>query len=110
MSGGYFNYLCDKDGAGLLGDQTRDDLLAMALMLQMRPDGAEVADATFAALQDARESLLRLQSHIDQLHGVWKALEWKCSGDWGDEQVCEAISDYRARLQAGGVPVSGHKQ
>lgn len=97
MSGGYFNYLCGKDAADLLGDGAREDLHAMASALRMRADGAEVADATFAVLQDARESLLRLQSRIDQLRDVWKALEWKHSGDWGEERVRQAITDYRAR-------------
>lgn len=101
MSGGSFNYLCDQDAADILGNRVRDDLLAMALTLQTRPDGAEVADATFAVLQDARESLLRLQPLIDQLRDVWKAVEWTESGDWGEERVSEAISDYRARTNVG---------
>lgn len=97
MSGGYFNYLCAKDAADILRDSTLEDLQEMSFALRMRPDGAEVAAATFAALQDARESLERLQSRIDQLRPVWKAVEWKFSGDWGDERVSQAITDYRAR-------------
>lgn len=105
MSGGYFNYLCSREAADLLGDQVRDDLLAMGLMLRHRPDGAEVADATFSVLQDTHEFLMRLRSHIEPLQGVWKAMEWACSGDWGDERVCKAISEYRARMPAGRVEV-----
>lgn len=82
-----------------MDDSVLDELLAMALTLSARPDGAEVADATFAVLADARESKQRLQSSIDQLREVWKALEWQLSGDWSEERVHGAILGYGTRNQ-----------
>lgn len=104
MSGGHFNYLCSKNAAAILDGSAQDDLQAMALALQSRQDGAEVADATFAVLKDARESMQRLQSGIDRLCEVWKALEWQRSGDWSEQRVRNAILDYRSKNKAQSTP------
>ncbi|MEV5944407.1 hypothetical protein [Streptomyces sp. NPDC051994] len=91
MSGGSYNYLfCHVRGL----EEQRGDLEEMAKRL------AELAYA-----QGAAEATRRVMALLDQaeaasqeLAEVWRAVEWWDSGDYGEDQVREAIEEYRTSL------------
>ncbi|GGU62804.1 hypothetical protein [Streptomyces lavendofoliae] len=98
MSGGSYNYLHELNH-GLEGQRSdieamRDRLLTLA---QAHHPGAEKTAATQAA--HATQSILDLldqaRAQADTLRGVWHAVEYRDSGDYGDDQVTQALTTYR---------------
>lgn len=96
MSGGAFNYLCYKDPSELF--DRREDLENMVAHL-----------ASIGAIDAARETetillmldhfTARVVARLNRLSGVWKAAEWKCSGDSGQEAVDDALAKYRGDVE-----------
>jgi len=85
MSGGSFNYLC----RAFTEIYPPEDIYRMLHELE---EGSPEHAATKRVIGLFEE----LRKETDSLYNVWKAVEWKCSGDWGPEQVTEAIEEYRA--------------
>jgi hypothetical protein len=93
MSGGSFNYLC---GASDYEDLMEKywTLLGMADYLER---GWPDHPATVRTREIATEiGQLRERRLTQELLNVWKAVEWKVSGDWGADQVQEAFDTYGA--------------
>lgn len=91
MSGGIFEYLCYKDALDLV--HCEDLLQRMAAELQEL--GHE------KAAQDTRDIYLGLNETVTQLdkklgliRDVWRAVEWKVSGDCGVDDVAKAVGKY----------------
>lgn len=93
MSGGSFEYLYRKDA---------DDLFASTCTLQEMAD--ELASLGWAedAAADAYDLLaivttqkVRVDAALKRLSGVFKAVEWWRSMDWGEDRVREALAEYR---------------
>lgn len=84
MSGGSYNYLCFKsaEDAGL----ALSDMKKMADRLN-ELGYKEEAIKTLEII----DSYTRIDSAIQYLEHVWKAVEWMDSGDWGADQVKAAI-------------------
>jgi len=93
MSGGSFNYLCfANDVEELLAK--RSDLEQMAAQLTSfgYKDAALETESILAYLEHVER---QVQARLVRLQDVWKAVEWKCSGDYSLDQVEEAIKKYR---------------
>lgn len=96
MSGGSYNYLYAHAG-GLEAQQ--GDIEAMRDRLQ----GLEKQGVPGAA-RAARETRMVLnhlklaEEHAQKLSGVWHAVEWRDSSDYGDDQVHEALREYEEGL------------
>lgn len=91
MSGGSFNYLCHAHD---LGDR-RGDIEEMAKAI-------EAYDHPYASVlaRDTRRVLGFLKSadtQAERLHEVWHDVEWHHSNDCGEDQVLQAIQEYRER-------------
>jgi hypothetical protein len=84
VSGGSHNYLYSAD---LSWNSRNDDLEAMAARLEELgvPDAAEQTRALLAP-ELPQSSPLR---------DLWHAVEWTDSGDWGDDQLAEAVASWR---------------
>lgn len=96
MSGGSFGYLHLAADLGRLGER-RDTVQEMADALnEYQHPGAATAAA------DARE-VLALLSQADEaarrLAGVWRAVEWHYSADWGTDQVRDALAEYASAME-----------
>lgn len=91
MSGGSYNYLCFKDADDILG--RIQDLRDMANRL----DGLcpEAAAETRAIFDGPRSLYAELEKRIERLGPLWKAVEWRDSSDWGQDQLDQAIADFR---------------
>lgn len=96
MSGGSFNYLCYADdrrdgGWAAALEDMRD--MAKALREAGAADAADGTDAVVAAYERIAHE------QCEPLRGVWKALEWYRSGDWGPEALRDALREYNGKAQ-----------
>jgi hypothetical protein len=93
MSGGSYDYLCHKD---------IEDLFNMDRQLQEMSDRLAGLGYADDAARETQEFILnlrqfrnRIEAAAKRLNGVWYAVEWWDSGDYGEEQVKEALAEYR---------------
>lgn len=91
MSGGSFNYLCDRE-AKELTDRTLD-LQEMADCLQAQGHQRE-ADETRRMIGRINKFHDEIEARAKDLRGVWKAAEWMVSGDAGREALTEAVEHH----------------
>ena len=96
MSGGSYNYLCNREAGEILDGQGASDLVEMRDALRERGvlDAAGQTDAVIATIAEARQLV---EMRLEALRDVWKAVEWHDSGDWGPERIDGAIAEYRRR-------------
>lgn len=91
MSGGSYNYLCNAYA---------DDI--MSRVETMREMAGRLDDVCPKAAGKTREILAiyrELDQRIDELRDIWKAVEWRDSCDWGEDQLAEAAAEYEARAE-----------
>lgn len=93
MSGGSFNYLCNKDihdiarGVGVEWD---DMLLELdSLCPKAAADMREIREHSVVFVMEHEQ-------RWNKLTGLLFAIEWWRSGDYGRDQVTEAIEDYNS--------------
>lgn len=103
MSGGSYNYLdsaADVHGIGGLL-QRQDDLRNMAHRLDGLCPEAAAETRLFVeggtVEQQAASIFHGIDTRLKRLEPLWHAVEWRDSGDWGEDQLAQAIADYRAR-------------
>lgn len=96
MSGGSYNYLCHKDAEEFFGyGSGMGDLEAMRDRLAAMPDGQDAARETERLIAVIRQTTVRVDVAIERLRPVWRAVEWRDSGDYRDEDITAALSEYR---------------
>lgn len=94
MSGGSYNYLCHAfDLDDLLS--RRGSLREMADRLAGLGYAEDAAKETEELLVLLNQWCVRAEVRRSRLAGVWKAVEWWDSCDWGEDQVREALARYR---------------
>ena len=92
MSGGSFNYLYCKSIDKLLWTE---DLKRMADALAELGYAQDAAKATHQVILSIRRAQAEIEAGVEALSGVWKAVEWWVSCDWGEDSVKEALAEYR---------------
>lgn len=92
MSGGSYNYLCYKSADSLLEQQ--EELRGMQNRLSQL-GLVEAAKETGKVLKTLEEALKAVEKLADNLHGVWHAVEWYDSGDWGKDDLNRIASQYK---------------
>jgi hypothetical protein len=91
MSGGSYNYLCTAYQVGKL-EERREDIEAMHRRL------TELGYHCAAqATQDVLTQLDRLYTMADRLYDAWHAVEWRDSGDYGDDTLREAMAEWETK-------------
>lgn len=94
MSGGSYNYLCYTECI-------EDLAKASGHLKRMRDRLAGLGYARDAALETEdllvilRQAEIRACVRIERLRDVWKAVEWWDSCDYSEDQVKEALEEYR---------------
>lgn len=92
MSGGSYNYLYAHTG-GL--EAQRGDIRAMRDRLQeLEEQGVPGAARAARETRMVLNHLKLAEEHAQALSEVWRAVEWRDSGDYGDDQVNEALAEY----------------
>lgn len=89
MSGGAYDYLCFSDGVGLVPDA----LQRMADRLAGLPYAQKAAEDTAAVIELTRAA----GGLAERLTDVWHAVEWRDSGDCGDDDMQTEIAKYETR-------------
>ena len=91
MSGGSYNYLCTKDSAEIFDNL--ENLKSMHERLSNIP-GAEYATKKTKLLIDMVDVADEI---INELEGVWQAVEWVDSCDWGHSEINNALSKLESK-------------
>lgn len=91
MSGGSYDYLCFKAVEQISDEQ----LQRMADRLAGLAYAIDAAAETENLLLTIRQYQNRLSVMTERLRGVWQAIEWWDSNDWGEDAVKNAIEKYR---------------
>jgi hypothetical protein len=103
MSGGSFNYLFMQEGQDLLTrDNAEENVEAMAKQLAGYGQAGQLAAARTQALllklQAYRAALAQMTEEIDagvaEMSAVWKNVEWHQSGDYGKDDVLQALAEH----------------
>ncbi|RKR29814.1 hypothetical protein [Arthrobacter oryzae] len=95
MSGGSFDYLCSQYALTDLLDRTDSiDTMGQALRNAGHDEAAAATESVLADIKTFEESIL---ARVQALRGVWKAVEWTHSGDWGPESIAEEASAFTAK-------------
>lgn len=98
MSGGSYNYLCYAESDTLL--HNTETIKEMSDRLAGLGYASDAAAETEDLLLLIRQALNRIEARRKRLEGVWKAIEWWDSADWGEDQVKKALEEYRGELEA----------
>lgn len=93
MSGGSYDYLCFKDPGELIEDAS--ELARMQDRLAGLGYAKDAAVETAHLLARIRQFSILVEVASERLQEVWKAVEWWDSCDYSEEQVKEALVEYR---------------
>lgn len=97
MSGGSLNYLCYKDTPDLFNAVRELEQVEQHLLQRSAPDVAKDVRRLIEYIQTAEN---RISVLSENLNGIFKAIEWQLSGDWGEKSLQEAIDQYRGEAKA----------
>lgn len=93
MSGGSYDYLYAKPIADLMSyDREVESMVDRLASLGYAKDAAQ---ETMAFLLELRRAQIRLETMQQRLAPVWKAVEWWDSADTGEDDVKDALVEYR---------------
>lgn len=95
MSGGSFNYLYCKENIDDLLYHT-DDLDDMREAL-IKYGYEDIAKDTQRLIEYIKSAEVRVTVLAKNLQGVFKAVEYYESGDWGEETMLSKLEEYRRR-------------
>lgn len=92
MSGGSYNYLCYANSESIFGhiddlNRMRDKLIELGHL--------DAAKETESIILIINSFILRVDSRIERLSGVWKAVEWYDCGDYEIDGIKNAIEKYQ---------------
>ena len=93
MSGGSYNYLCFVDAGEIL--QRQQDLQVMADDLAKLGYAPDAAKETENLLLTVRQFDNRIQTMLDRMSPVWRAMEWWHSADSNEDDFKVALAKYR---------------
>lgn len=93
MSGGSHNYICHCEAQELIGRE--EDLREMSDDLAALGYCKDAAAETEEILILVRQFENRINTRLERLSPVWRALEWWHSGDIGEDSFKEAIEKFR---------------
>lgn len=85
--------MCHKDADEIGSMQTQ--LQEMADRLAKLGYADDAAKETMETLQEIRQARNRIQTRIDRLSDIWRAVEWWDSCDTTEEGVKKALAKYR---------------
>lgn len=92
MSGGSLNYLCYREGADLFDHIDEMERVEAELLRRGYKDIAKDVRRLIEYIQSAENRIGVLN---DQLQDVFKAVEWRISADYGDDDLVKHLEQYR---------------
>lgn len=94
MSGGSYNYLCYKEVPDLFGATAMENMEEMEEYL-LAAGYKDIAQDVRRLIEYIKSAENRISVLHEQLAGVFKAIEWNASGDWGKPTLLKALEAYR---------------
>ena len=97
MSGGSYNYICYKDWDDVLRAEAQVDQMIIRLIQlekQEYPNAGQIAHDTKRAFDDMRFALKEFKNQLHYLQPMWKVVEWRDSGDIGDDDLRDGLEQY----------------
>jgi hypothetical protein len=94
MSGGSFNYLFATDGIDLI------DECKLRYMKKMYRELIDLgihdgAKETKKIIDEMELFVKKYDNTMETLSSLWKAVEWECSGDIGEDSLNEKVAEFR---------------
>lgn len=93
MSGGSFNYLCYTHEADEIMGRV-DELDEMREYL-IKYGYEDIAKDTQRLIEYIKSSRIVIETLADMLSDVFHAVEWRVSGDYGEDRMIEELEKYR---------------
>lgn len=93
MSGGSFNYLCYTEIPDLI-NKTADMEDMEEYLIKM--GYTDIAKDVRRLIEYCKSAEIRMSVLFENLQGVFRAIEWKVSGDIGEDSLVEKLEKYRA--------------
>lgn len=96
MSGGSYNYLCNATLS-----ERDDDLRRMydrLRELEQKKAARRDESKAYGLAADATHRILAALDVPDALSAVWKAVEWRDSSDWGEDQMDNHVLQHAGAL------------
>lgn len=101
MSGGSYNYLCYAQSEELLTDESKQgnlqDMWERLQNLQWEEHAADTENV-MRQLQIVKDQLSKLDTMMDKVREIWRAVEWKDSMD-GSELFDKIKKEHEQALQ-----------
>lgn len=94
MSGGSLNYLYCKEVPDLFSVSSLQDMEEVEAGL-LAAGYEDIAKDVRRLIEYIRSAENRIDVLHEQLAGVFKAIEWHTSGDWGRDSLTRALEEYR---------------
>jgi hypothetical protein len=95
MSGGSYGYLCYKEVPDLFGASSMESMEEMEAYL-LAGGYKDIARDTRRLIEYIKSAENRISVLHEQLAGVFKAIEWCASGDWGKDSLQKELEKYRS--------------
>lgn len=93
MSGGSFNYLCYAEMPDILCKT--NDMADMEEYL-IRMGYTDIAKDVRRLIEYCKTAEIRVSVLFEQLQEVFRAIEWKVSGDIGEDDLIKKLEKYRS--------------
>lgn len=94
MSGGSYGYLCYKETQDLFSSSCIDNMAEMEQYL-LAAGYKDIAKDVRRLIEYIKIAENRISVLHEDLAGVFHAIEWYASGDWGKDQMHKALENYR---------------
>jgi hypothetical protein len=95
MSGGAYDYLCNKDAEDAFDDTVQQNLRRMADRLAGLGYAEDAARETEELICMIAQAEVRVSVRMRRLSSVWRSVEWWDSCDSSEDYVRDALAEYR---------------
>lgn len=97
MSGGSLNYLCYKGPDELFN--YIEEMEAVELVL-LGHGAQDIARDVRRLIEYVKSAEIRIAVLAENLRGVFKAVEWYSSGDYGKDSLLDQLEKYRTKEES----------
>ena len=97
MSGGSYDYICYKEWDDVIQAEEQVDRMILRLITLEKKgyeNAGKVARDTQVAMEEIKLAVKEFRDRLHYLQPIWKAVEWRDSGDIGDDDLRDGLEQY----------------